>query len=144
MAQQSHRHLRHEYDRQHVNEILSRVRGSGGLPLSEKAKEQFHVWLKTLMKRKFNTPEFLSDPDTVLDTYKSNFPNPMTRGQYVRSFLAYISGLTDEEFAVFYPNFPLPEGRYTLVSTMRRITTEANSERKMMRAGQARPQRGET
>jgi hypothetical protein len=57
------------YDRQRVEEVLNRVRASGGLPLHEKAKGQFHVWLKTLIKRGLTAARLLQDPDAVEETY---------------------------------------------------------------------------
>jgi len=112
------------YDRQRIIEILGRLRKTGGMPLDEKKRERVASWFRTLVKRNLVECKDLEDGDAVKRTYKEMFPNAMTRGQYTRSFLSYIGGLTDEEYQKEYPTIE----RSRLVALFTEITVEAGAD----------------
>ncbi|KAJ3034974.1 hypothetical protein HDV00_004515 [Rhizophlyctis rosea] len=114
------------YDRELVHLALSRVRGSGGIPLTEAYKKSLRVWYGTLASRGMTTPEFLGDPDYVSKAYRETFPNPHSRCQFTRGFLKVIGGLTDKEFGEAYPGLT----REGVVTLMKKVVTEGNREAK--------------
>jgi hypothetical protein len=118
------------YDRNHVFEVLSRVRKTGGIPLTENQKQQFQQWFRTLAVRGHTRREFLEDAEHVEKTYKEKFPNPNSRTQFIRAFMMYITGLTDDEFISEYGGLT----REQIARTMRKVNTEANLERKERRS----------
>lgn len=118
--------LDERYDRERLLEVLSRLRKTGGIPLDEKKKLRVASWFRTLARRNLVECNALVDAQSVSRSYKEAFPNPMSRGQYTRAFLAYIGGLTDEEYEQEYPTIPRGE----LVQTMWKITLEAGKERR--------------
>jgi hypothetical protein len=123
------------YARQRVLEVLGRVRKTGGLPLSEAQKRQFQQWFRTIAARGHTSVDFFRNADEVSYTYRKAFPNPNSRGQYIRALMMYITGLTDNEFAAEYPGFT----REGIANMMRKINAEANRERKDYHRG-AHPQ----
>ena len=117
------------YDSEKVVEILRRVKGPGGLPLTQPHIKCLAQWYKTLASRGHTTAEFVSKPENVSTTYKEKFPNPHSRGQFARGYLAVIGGMTDDEFHEAYPNLT----REGIVSTMRKIISEAYRESKVVK-----------
>lgn len=91
-------------DRQHVRTVLERVRLPGGVPATEAYIGKLSTWFRTLGSRGWTTAEFMKRPDEVRATFREGFPNVATRRQFIMSFLKYLSGLTDEEYASEYPN----------------------------------------
>jgi hypothetical protein len=94
------------YNRQRLKAIISRVRRPGGLPWGETQVERLVSWFRTLATRGYATNAFLAGNKVcVCQTFTDAYPNLGTRFQYVRAFLNYLQGLTDDEFAVEYPAF---------------------------------------
>jgi hypothetical protein len=113
-----------------VKTILNQVRGRGGVPLSDSHIAQLLKSYKTLEKRGGTSPALVADPDALRKTFRDCFPNPHSRGQYARTFLTVLSGLTDIDFAEEYPRCE----RADLVRVLRGISTEANRDLKELKA----------
>jgi hypothetical protein len=118
-----------KYSRERVMSIIARVRRIGGLPMPSRPLDQFQSWFRTLAKRGYTQPDFLRDEELVRQTFRRDFPNTMTRSQYVRGFLMYLTGLNDDEFAVEFPGIDREE----LVKRLQSVGTEANKEREKER-----------
>jgi hypothetical protein len=91
-------------DKEAVCAIMRRCRKTGGVPIKEVQVQQFQAWFRTLARRGYVTSAFLRDADVVKRTFKGEFTNGMTRGQYVRSVLTFFSGLNDEDFSLYFPD----------------------------------------
>jgi hypothetical protein len=117
-----------KYTREHFMTILSRVRRSGGIPMEEKTRKHVASWLRGLALRGFVDGKLLSDGPATKDAFRT-FDNPTTRGQYARAIVAYIGGLTDDEFSLEYPDVT----RGAVVKLMKDIATEAGRENKARR-----------
>jgi hypothetical protein len=117
------------YDRERVMTVLGRVRRMGGLPLTDAQKKQFQGWFRTIAVRGHTTEDFLKDPDYVSKTYRESFPNPMSRGQFIRAFMMYVTGLTNEEFHEEYPSLT----RESVTELMKKVNAEANQEVRRIR-----------
>lgn len=118
------------YHRERLMSILSRVRKGGGLGLTEEKKCQFTTWFRTIATRGYATEEFMKDGKAANEAYKTRFPGPVTRAHYTRSFLVYLEGLTDAEYAKEYPSLP----REDLVARITAISQDAWLERKAKKA----------
>ena len=118
--------LGEKYTRERVTEVIARVKRIGGLPIPPKPLYQYQSFFRTIAKRGGTSIEFLSDKDLMRRSYREQFPNPMTRSQYVRGFLMYLTGLTDKEFSEEFPGL----SREDLVRRLQAIGTEANKERR--------------
>jgi hypothetical protein len=90
-------------DKEAVSAVMRRSRKTGGVLIKEAQVLQFQQWFRTLAKRGFVTSSFLGDAEKAKKTFREEFPNGMTRGQYVRSILTFFSGLNDDEFPVYFP-----------------------------------------
>ncbi|KAJ3026715.1 hypothetical protein HDV00_011645 [Rhizophlyctis rosea] len=88
-----------EDDKTRIHTIMSRARRPGGIPWSDETIGKLTTWFRTLLKRGCTSPSFLRDADSAVRTFEGKFPNPMTRCQYTRTFLTYLSALTDDEFS---------------------------------------------
>lgn len=91
-------------DRQHVDTVLSRTRLSGGVAATDSYVRKLSTWFRTLGSRGWTSAEFMSQPELVRVIFKQEIPNSSTRSQYVKSFLKYLAGLTEEEYKTEYPN----------------------------------------
>jgi hypothetical protein len=117
------------YSRERILTVLGRVRRAGGVPLEEKTMRHTACWLRGLALRGYADGALLSDGPAAMETFRESFANPTTRAQYARAIVAYIGGLTDDEFAAEYPDTT----RKAIVRLMRDITAEAGKEEKTRR-----------
>jgi len=105
-----------------IDELVQRLRGTGGLPLSPSYTKSLKAWLAMIASRGWLEESFLCNKDVVVQTFKDSFPNPGTRSNFSRAVLMYFSALTDDEFAATYPKMTRREA----VSIIRAVATEAN------------------
>jgi hypothetical protein len=115
-----------KYTKERVTEVIARVKRIGGLPIPPGPLYQFQSLFRTIAKRGGTSVEFLNNRDLMRRAYREQFPNPMTRSQYIRGFLMYLTGLTDEEFSDEFPGL----SREDVVHKLQAISTEANKERR--------------
>jgi len=120
------------YSKDRILEILSRVRKGGGLALTEEKKRQVTSWFRTIARRGYVTEDFMRDGQRAKTIFKEQFPGPVTRAHYTRSFMIYLEGLSDEEFMQEYPTL----SRGDLAATINTISQEAWQERKAKKASQ--------
>jgi hypothetical protein len=111
-----------------LNRALQRVLTTGGLPMDDKQRKSYMGWLRTLARRGHLKESFLMDGDGVGDAFTLYFPNPVSRAQYIRAILIYLSGLTVDEWQKEYPQ--LYSQRETLIRSLKGYITSANQERK--------------
>lgn len=121
------------YDRKRIKGILGRLRKPGGLPWNDKQVEQLTTWFRTLANRGYTKSSFFSDPDNVVTTFEAAFTNPMTRCQYTRALLLYLSGLSDAEYEGEYPNIE----RRNIASILNDITQRAGIQRRRNKTANA-------
>jgi len=114
------------YSRERVTSVIARVRRTGGLPIPARPLDQYQSWFRTLAKRGYVEPDFLRNGDRVRQQFRRDFPNSMTRAQYVRGFLMYLTGLDDAEFAAEFHDLD----REGIVRRLQAVSTEANKERR--------------
>ena len=103
-------------DKEKVCSVMRRCRKMGGVPIKEAQVQQFQAWFRTLSRRGFLDSSFLKDAEKVKATFREQFPNGMTRGQYSRSVLTFFSGLDDEQFPRYFPNITREETVDVLLS----------------------------
>ena len=113
------------YTRERVTDILKRVSLIGGVPPSSSYTEKLSTWFRGLAGKGFTSPEFLSDGDCVRRAFTEAYPNVSTRSSYVKAFLKYLSGLTEDEYKSEYPNIERGE----LVNLLQSIPRNPLSER---------------
>lgn len=92
------------HDRKRVKAVLTKARRPGGVAWSDAQTEQMTSWFRTLVMRGLTNYKLMSDGLSFKSAFEKTFPNRMTRCQYKRTYLAYLSGLTEEEFATEYPD----------------------------------------
>jgi hypothetical protein len=114
------------YNLQRIRSVISRVRATGGLPPPQAQINQLSTWFRTLTTRGYVAVDFLSNADRVNSKLKGDFPNAMTRSQYLRAFLRYLTGLTDSEYETEFPNLD----RRELVTLLQDLSRDANKERR--------------
>jgi len=115
-------------DEERLDRSLRRVQTTGGLPMKEKQRKCYMGWLRTLTRRGHLQESFLLDDDAINQTFKIYFPNPVSRAQYLRAILMYLSGLTSDEWQAQYPQLVLERERVIL--SLKSHITSANKERK--------------
>jgi len=96
-------------DKEAVCAVMRRSRKTGGVLIKEPQVQQFQSWFRTLSRRGYVEPSFLRDADRAKRTFRTEFPNGMTRGQYVRSVLTFFSGLDDDDFPLYFPGLDREE-----------------------------------
>jgi hypothetical protein len=114
------------YNLKRIRSVISRVRATGGLPPPQSQVNQLSTWFRTLTTRGYITVGFLSDAERVSSRLRGDFPNAMTRSQYLRAFLRYLTGLTDSEYETEFPNLD----RRELVTLLQNLTRDASKERR--------------
>lgn len=107
-----------------IQELVGRLRSTGGLKLKPAYAKSLTSWLNLLSKRGYLDVEFLKDREKVKATFYSAFPNPNTRSQFSRAILTYFYTLTDEEFASEYPGLT----RENAVDNVGYVATRANQD----------------
>jgi len=112
----------HLIGNEHIHEYVDRLRGTGGLPLSDSYKKSLKSWLVTLLKRGFLESNFVQNREEVEKAFGLSFPNTGSRSNFSRAVLQYFAALTDQEFAMLYPTLSRKEA----VDTFRSIAAEAN------------------
>jgi hypothetical protein len=112
-------------DKERIKQVLSRVRSAGGLTAPEKQIEGLTVWFRTLVKKGYTKVSFLSDREEAGKAFVAAYPNPMTRQQYMRAFIRYLSGLHDDEYETEFPGLD----RTQLVTLLQGVTSAATKER---------------
>ena len=118
------------FDDTKVSAVLARVTGSGGLPLTDYHQRRMLSWYRTLFKRGLTKVDLILDFEKVSAGYKRAFPNANTRAQHIRGFLAYVSGLNQDEFSAEFPG----TDRRSVVETMRKVNSEAIKESRAAKA----------
>jgi hypothetical protein len=108
--------------RERIQELVGRLRGTGGLKLKPPYAKNLTSWLNTLSKRGYLHVQFLKDREMFKDTFLSVFPNPNTRSQYTHAMLSYFSALTDDDFQQEY----LDLSREEAVESVRQVAAQAN------------------
>jgi hypothetical protein len=114
------------HDRKQIKQVLSRLRKPGGIPWSDKQLEQLTSWFRTLVIRGLTKQEFFENGQEVQRTFKESFENPMTRCQYTRAILLYLTALTDAEFSQQFPDLT----RTHIADTLNEITRQAGVQRR--------------
>jgi len=114
-------------DKEAVCTVMRRSRKTGGVLIKESQVQQFQAWFRTLAKRGYVTSAFLQDKDKVRETFRREFPNGMTRGQYVRSILTYFSGLDEVDFPKQFPDIDREE----TVNDLLRIASEGSKDHRI-------------
>jgi hypothetical protein len=114
------------YNKERVDEVLSRVLMLGGVPPTKAYNAKLSSWFRTMVKRGHASPEVLRDQDGARRTFEEAYPNPSTRATYVKSWLKYIQGLTEDEFKQEYPDLDRREA----VALLQSITRAALTQRK--------------
>jgi len=117
---------RANYDRDRVKGVISRVRRTGGLPWGPAQIETLTSWFRTLVARGLTNEEVFAQEGVAISEFSNAFPNPVSRAQYVRAFLNYLSGLTDEEFSHEYTVMSRDE----LVNQLKTVSYQANAQRR--------------
>lgn len=112
------------HSNERVKRILGRVQLIGGLPPTKAYTDKLSTWFRALAAKGYTSADFMSDPDRVRTTFEASFLNPGTRSQYIKSFLKYLSGLTEEEYLTEYPSLE----RRAIVSLLHSITRRASEE----------------
>lgn len=120
-------HTLSEKECEHIRQVFERARTLGGIAMSAAKRRNYESWFRTLARRGVTTVEAMSDPDGIAKTFGQLFPNPMTRAQFIRSILHYLTWLTDEEYEVEYGKID----RETTVAGLKALVTQANRERKL-------------
>jgi len=121
------------HNRERVLTVFGRLRKAGGVPWSETQIKQLAGWFRTLSSRGFTDQGFITDREGVVRTFEKAYANPMTRCQYTRAFLLYLSGLTDEEYKQEYTTV----SRADIASLMNDITRRAGVERRSQKKANA-------
>ena len=116
------------YSSDRIMTVLERIRRPGGIPMEEKTKKHVAYWLRSLVSRGYLDGKLLSNGVAAKEAYKT-FENATTRGQYARAVIAYIGGLTDDEFATEYPHVT----RGDAVKLMKDIIAKGGRETKAQR-----------
>lgn len=112
-------------EKERVKEILSRVRSAGGLKPPESQIDRLASWFRTLAKRGWTGVAFLKDAEGARKSFETAWENPMTRQQYMRAFMRYLSGLNDDEYEAEFPGLD----RQGLVTLIQSVTGAATKER---------------
>jgi len=79
-----------------------------------------------LATRGLTKPAVLENLDSAVQGFENSVPNPVSRAQYIRALLNYLSGLTDVEFADEYPTLT----RQSLTDTLKMVSRRAGEERR--------------
>jgi len=109
-------------DKARIVELVGRLRGTGGLPLSEPYAKCLRSWLQTLSSRGWLDVNFLKNKQLVHSSFVSTLPNSGTRSNFSRAILQYFAALTDSEFESEFPGL----SRQEAVDNVRLVATEAN------------------
>lgn len=121
------------YDRKRVKSIIARVRRPGGIPWGDAQVDKLTSWFRMLATRGLTEGAVLANPKVAAQKFEESFPNPVSRSQYIRAFMNYLTGLTDAEFDVEYPTVE----RNHLVDLLKSVTHRAGVERRIMREANA-------
>jgi hypothetical protein len=110
-------------DKEAVHELVSRLRGTGGVPLSDAYTRSLKCWLVTLAKRGWLDCIFiLQRKEEIEKSFKEAFPNSGSRSNFSRAVLQFFAALTDDEFSNLYPDV----SRKDVVDVFRGVAAEAN------------------
>jgi len=71
-------------NKEHIREFVDRLRGTGGLPLSDSYKKSLKSWLVALLSRGFLKSNFVQNREEVEKTFRSSFPNSGSRSNFSR------------------------------------------------------------
>jgi hypothetical protein len=112
-------------DKKRIEELVGRLRGTGGLPLKAAYSKSLISWLNLLAKRGYLHVNFLSNRDRCAVELRQSFPNSSSRSQFTHAILSYFYALRDDEFACEYPGL----SRDDAVETVRAVAAAANKER---------------
>lgn len=110
--------------KERIRELVGRLRGTGGLPLTPGYAKSTMSWMQMMAKRGYLNVDFLEDHERVKATLTTAFPNSSSRSQFCGVILLYFSALTDEEFAEEYPGLT----RRDAVDTVRAVASRANKD----------------
>jgi hypothetical protein len=116
--------IAHKVDKERISEVIGRLRGTGGLPLTPDYVKSLIAWLHNLSKRGYLGVDFLRDKEAVHHSFMTSFPNSNTRSQFSRAILSYFSGLTDDEFEAEYPGLT----RIQAVDAVRAVAAKATKD----------------
>jgi hypothetical protein len=108
--------------REKIQIMVDRLKGPGGVPLTEKRKSRLRTWLHTLSKKGYLGAEVYKHSTGVEEVLSASFPNAGSRAQFISTILLYFSALTDEEFQADFPCLLRGE----VVATLREVASKAN------------------
>lgn len=108
--------------KERIQELVGRLRGTGGLKLKPAYAKNLTSWLNTLSRRGYLHIDFLKNMETFQATFLSVFPNPSTRSQYTHAMLSYFSALSDDDFRHEYRGMSREEA----VENVRQVAAQAN------------------
>ena len=110
--------------KERIAEVIDRMRGPGGVPLTPSYIQSVKYRLACLLKRGFLNVEFLSDKERVPIAFLEAYPNSSSRSQFARVILVFLSLLDDTEFARDFAEV----SREDVVSTIRAVAKIANKD----------------
>jgi hypothetical protein len=113
-----------KYSKERIAELVSRLRGTGGLPLAPSLSKNLNSWLGTMARRGYLKPEFLKDKDLIASEFMKAYPKPSSRSHFAHAILQYFAALTDDEFAEEYGDL----SRWEAVHNVKAVAGPANKD----------------
>ena len=113
-----------DIDREKIKIWVDRLKGPGGVALTEKRKSRLRSWFLTLSKKGYLTQDVYKHQTHLEEIFAASFPNAGSRRQFASTILLYLSALTAEEYDAYFPCIK----RDAVVTMLRQVASRANQE----------------